>query len=135
MKKTALICRVMGLGLSVTAVGALAHHSFSAEFDADKPLKVTGTVTKLEWQNPHTWFYLDVKDDGGSVANWGFELASPNLLLRNGWTRSSMKVGDVVTVEAYQAKNGSNIANAHVVTLAATGKTLLTGSNSGSKDP
>ncbi len=135
MKKTALICRVMGLGLSVTAVGALAHHSFSAEFDADKPLKVTGTVTKLEWQNPHTWFYLDVKDDGGSVANWGFELASPNLLLRNGWTRSSMKVGDVVTVEAYQAKNGRNIANAHVVTLAATGKTLLTGSNSGSKDP
>ena len=101
MKKTALICRVMGLGLSVTAVGALAHHSFSAEFDANKPLKVTGTVTKLEWQNPHTWFYVDVKDDGGSVANWGFELASPNLLLRNGWTRSSMKVGDVVTVEAY----------------------------------
>ena len=135
MKKTALICRVMGLGLSVTAVGALAHHSFSAEFDANKPLKVTGTVTKLEWQNPHTWFYVDVKDDGGSVANWGFELASPNLLLRNGWTRSSMKVGDVVTVEAFQAKNGGNIANAHVVTLAASGKTLLTGSNSGSKDP
>ena len=127
MKKTALICRVLGLGLSVTAVGALAHHSFSAEFDANKPLKVTGTVTKLEWQNPHTWFYVDVKDDGGSVANWGFELASPNLLLRNGWTRSSMKVGDVVTVEAYQAKNGSNIANAHVVTFGGDGQDVAHG--------
>ncbi len=135
MKRADLFCCVVGLGLSVAAVSALAHHSFSAEFDANKPLKVTGTVTKLEWQNPHTWFYVDVKDDGGGVTNWGFELASPNLLLRNGWTRSSMKVGDVVTVEAYQAKNASNIANAHVVTLAATGKTLLTGSNSGSKGP
>jgi hypothetical protein len=124
-----LSCLVSALVLSAVGARALAHHAFSAEFDANKPVKMTGTVTKLEWQNPHTWFYVDVKDDGGNVTSWGFELASPNLLLRNGWSRSSMKIGDVVTVEAYQAKNGLNIANAHVVTLASTGQTLFTGSS------
>ena len=110
---------------------ALAHHSFSAEFDADEPVTLTGTVTSVDWRNPHVWFYVDVKDDAGSAANWGFELASPNLLLRNGWTAASMKVGDVVKVDAYRAKNGSNLANAHGITLVATGKTLFTGSSSG----
>jgi Family of unknown function (DUF6152) len=120
--------------LSVSAVlllatpAALAHHAFAAEFDANKPLTRTGTVTKVEWQNPHTWFYIDVKDDSGNVVNWGWELASPNLLMRNGWTRSSMKIGDVVTVEGFHAKNGAAIGNARRVTLTATGKTLLTGS-------
>ena len=128
-----LLRTVAAAGLSLAATATLAHHSFSAEFDANKRLTMTGTVTKVEWQNPHTWFYVDVKDDNGNVANWGFELASPNLLIRQGWTRSSMKVGDVVTVEAYLAKNGTNNANAHVVTLGATGKTLFTGSSAGSR--
>jgi len=135
MRNRALICFLAGFGLSMTAVSTLAHHSFSAEFDTNKALTVTGTVTKVEWQNPHTWFYVDVKDNGGNVANWGFELASPNLLLRNGWTRSAMKVGDEVTVEAFQAKNGTNNANARAVTLVGSGKTLFTGSSSGRSTP
>ena len=126
------LAAIVGLGLALAGAHALAHHSFSAEFDANKRATFTGAVTNVEWRNPHTWFYVDVKDEGGNVVNWGFELASPNLLLRNGWTRSSMKIGDVVTVEAYLAKNGMSIANAHVVTLASTGRSLFTGSSKGS---
>ena len=110
---------------------ALAHHSFSAEFDANQAVTLTGTVTSVEWRSPHVWFYVDIEDDGGTASNWGFELGSPNLLLRNGWTATSMKAGDVVKVDAYRAKNGSNRANAHGVTLTATGETLFAGSSSG----
>lgn len=117
------------LGLLVTAAPVLAHHSFAAEFDASKPLKLTGTVTKLEWTNPHTWFFVDVKGEDGKITNWGFEMGSPNGLMRAGWTRNSMKVGDTVTVEASRAKDGSNNANARSVTLASTGKTLFAASS------
>ena len=85
------------LGCSWRARPVVAHHAFAAEFDADKPVKLTGAVTKLDWTNPHAWIYVDVKDETGKVANWGFELASPNGLMRNGWTRFSLKPGDVVT--------------------------------------
>jgi hypothetical protein len=131
MRNRTLVCFVASLGLTAAGASAFAHHSFSAEFDANRPVKMTGTVTNVEWRNPHTWFYVDVKNDKGDIVNWGFELASPNLLLRNGWTRTSMKVGDVVEVEAYQAKNGMSLANAHVVTLASTGASLFTGSSKG----
>ena len=113
------------------AMPALAHHAFSAEFDAAKPIKLTGTVTKVEWENPHAWFYVDVKDTAGRVDNWGFELGSPNLLVRAGWGRNTLKVGDVITVEASRAKSGANIANAKVVTLVSTGQKLFAGSSQG----
>ena len=129
--KTRLAVIVAGLGLLLSAGPALAHHAFAAEYDAKKPIKLTGTVTKLEWLNPHTWFYVDVKDDNGKVTNWGFEMGSPNILLRAGWTRNSMNPGDVVTVEGSRAKDGSNNANVKVVTLASTGQRLFAASSQG----
>lgn len=117
--------------LLLTAPTTHAHHAFAAEFDADKPFTMTGTVTKIEWQNPHTWFYIDVQDETGTVSNWGMELASPNLLMRNGWTRSSLKTGDVVSVDGFHAKNGAKIGNARTVTLTATGQTLFAVSSAG----
>ena len=131
MSRTAL-ASVLGFALFLATLPTQAHHSFSAQFDALKPLKMTGTVTSVEWQNPHSWFYLDVKDEAGAVTNWGFELASPNLLLRKGWTRTTLEVGDVVTVEGFRAHDDSNTGNARVIVLASTGKTLLGGSSQGS---
>ena len=129
--RSRLTVLIAGFGVLVFTRPAFAHHAFSAEFDAKQPIKMTGTVTKLEWQNPHTWFYIDVKDDTGKIANWGLEMGSPNLLIRSGWSRNSMKIGDVVTVEGYRSKDGSNIANAWVVTLTNTGQRLFAGSSQG----
>ncbi|HEY3159703.1 MAG TPA: DUF6152 family protein [Vicinamibacterales bacterium] len=110
---------------------ALAHHSFAAEFDDTKPVKLTGTVTKLEWTNPHIWFFMDVKEPNGTVTNWGFEMGGPGQLLRAGWKRDSMKIGDVVTVEARRARDGSNHANAQTVILASTGQRMFAASSQG----
>jgi len=115
----------------VAAVPIFAHHSFAPEFDVNKPVNLTGSVTKLEWMNPHTWFYIDVKDEAGKVTNWAVEMGSPNGLMRAGWSRNSMKVGDVVTVEGSRAKDGSNNANARSVTLASTGQKLFAASSQG----
>ena len=118
---------LLGIGSLLAGQPVVAHHAFSAEFDAEKRVKLTGAVTRLDWTNPHAWIYVDVKDETGKVANWGFELASPNGLMRSGWTRFSLKPGDVVTVEGARAKNGSNNANAEVVTVASTGQKLFAG--------
>ena len=120
---------VAGLGWFLAATPALAHHAFSATFDANKPVKMTGVVTKIEWQNPHTWFYIDVKDETGKVTNWGMEMGSPNGLIRAGWTRSSLKVGDAVSVEGFQARDGSSLGNARVVILTSTGQRLFAASS------
>ena len=105
-------------GLLVTSLPVLAHHSFAAEYDEKKPINLKGTVSKVEWTNPHARFYVDVKDDAGKVTTWNFELASPNVLIRNGWTRKSLKEGDMVTVMGSQAKDGAYLANARSVVLA-----------------
>jgi len=105
------------LALLISAVPVLAHHSFAAEYDASKPMKVTGTVTKVEWMNPHARFYVDVKDDSGKVTNWNFELGAIPVLLKQGWKKDSLKAGDQVTVEGSLAKDGSNSANARSVKL------------------
>jgi Family of unknown function (DUF6152) len=112
------------------AAPVAAHHSFAAEFDASKPFKLTGVVTKVEWQNPHTIFSLDITDEHTKkVTNWSFEMGSPNGLMRNGWTRNTLKIGDVVTVEGSLARDGSPYGNAQAVVLASTGKRLFAASS------
>jgi hypothetical protein len=106
-----------GALLALGTVPAFGHHSFAAEYDSAKPVTLKGSVTKMEWQNPHARFYLDVTDESGKVTNWEFELGSPNGLMRRGWTRNSLKPGDIVSIEGYLAKDGSKLANARNVTL------------------
>ena len=123
---------IAGLAVVGTASPLLAHHSFSAEFDANKPFTMTGVVTKVEWMNPHTFFYIDVKDEKtGKVTNWAMEMGSPNGLMRAGWTRNTMKIGDVLTVEGSLAKDGSPTGNARAVMMASTGKRLFAASSQG----
>ena len=117
------------LGFVLATVQTLAHHSFAAEFDANRPLNLKGVVTKIEWLNPHTYFYLDVTGPDGKVVNWGMEMGSPNGLMRAGWTRNTLHVGDEVTVEGSQAKDRALVGNARVVVLSATGKRLFAASS------
>jgi len=106
-----------------------AHHSFSAEFDVTKPVKVHGAVTKMEWVNPHSWIYVDVKDPDGKVTNWHFELGSPNALFREGWKKDSVPIGLEVDILAYEAKSGGNVGNCRSVLLP-NGKELFSGGSS-----
>jgi hypothetical protein len=128
--RTRLTAAVIGVaGLLVTAVPVVAHHSFAAEYDAAKPIKLTGTVTKIEWTNPHCYFYVDVKNESGKVETWALELGNPNALLRNGWTPKSVKIGDEVSVEGTRAKDGSLLGNARTMILMSTGQRLFAGSS------
>ena len=102
--------------MTAATVPLMAHHSFAAEFDNQKVVNMDGIVTKIDWTNPHVWFYMDVKDQSGKVTNWGFEMGPPHLLQTSGWTRTTMKLGDQIHVVGSAAKNGSNRANARTVT-------------------
>jgi len=114
--------------LMLAALPVLAHHSFSAEFDSAKRVTLKGVVTKLEWMNPHIYVYLDVKDEGGAVTNWACEGGPPNVLMRSGWTRNSLKEGDQVTIEGALAKDGSKRCNSRSVNLA-DGRKVFAGSS------
>lgn len=120
------------VGLAVTLAPARAHHSFSAEYDSKKVATLTGTVSKVEWMNPHVYFYLDVEGEDHKVANWAFEMGPPNGLQRSGWTRNTIKIGDELTVNGTLAKDGSKQVNARTVTITSTGKRLGAASSEGS---
>ena len=132
MKGKSLAAGLVLAGMISVAAPVFAHHSFEAEFDRSKTVNLTGTVTKVEWMNPHTYFYIDVKDPKtGKVQNWACEMGSPNGLMRAGWTRNTMKVGEVVTVEGSLAKDGSHTGNARAVSLASSGQRLFAASSQG----
>jgi hypothetical protein len=125
MRRRILTCAVVAFAVLATAwvTPVRAHHSFAAEFDGSKPITLTGTVTQIDWANPHVWFYITVKDEGGRAVRWACEMGAPHQLQQRGWLRDTMKVGDVVTVAGSLARDGSKRANARLVTTA-DGKTL-----------
>ena len=126
------VLAILGV-LSVLPAAAplLAHHSFAAEYDAKKPFEMKGTITKVDWMNPHVYFYIDVKDESGKTSNWAFEMGPPRLLERGGWKKNTMKEGDEVIVAGTLAKDGGKHGNARSVTLASTGQKLGAASSEG----
>jgi hypothetical protein len=114
MTRTLLMIALVG----VSSAQLLAHHSFAAEFDASKAIRITGTLTKVEWTNPHIYFYLDTKDEQGNAVRWTCESAAPGALSRRGFKRGDLKLGDTIVVDGYRAKNGANLVDARRVTLA-----------------
>jgi hypothetical protein len=127
MKRTLLSLLAVAIGLFAGAAPMLAHHSFAAEFDGAMPLDLTGTVTKVDWVNPHSWIYIDVKSADGTVVNWGLETGPPNVLYRAGWRRDSIKPGDTITVHGFAAKDRSHTLAARQVRTP-DGRKLFAGS-------
>jgi len=125
---TRLSLLLVWIGLLLAAVPVLAHHAFSGEFDATQPVTLRGTITKVEWVNPHSWFYIDVKGPDGKVTNWGIEGGAPNALIRQGWRRDSLPLGTEIVVTAYRAKNGTARANGRSITFP-DGRNLFVGSS------
>jgi hypothetical protein len=124
--------RLIALVLIAFAAPSMAHHSFRSQYDPDQPVNLTGVVTKVEWMNPHVYFYIDVKDpDSGEMRSWALEMGPPHLLQKAGWKRNSMLVGDVVNVQGTRARDGSMTANARRVTLTKTGEVLGAASSQG----
>lgn len=126
--KVTVVMMMVGAWLAASAAPLLAHHAFAAEFDAKKPVHFTGTVTKMEWTNPHVWLHMDVKKPDGSVENWAFEAGTPNVLFRRGFTKESLLPGTKVKVDGYQAKDGTHRANGRDLTFA-DGRKLFLGSS------
>jgi hypothetical protein len=119
---------------ALAAIPASGHHAFAAEFDVNRPVEVTGAVTRVEWTNPHAWLFIDAQDDKGDVQQWSIELVGINDLLRLGWGRDKVKAGDVVAVEGFGARNGTNTANARSVSLAETGELLWASASRGNRE-
>ena len=128
MKSTSMVAGAVSLAALIASVPVHGHHAFAAEYDRDKPITLTGAMTKLEWTNPHARIYIDVKDDKGEVVNWDFELGPPNGLMRRGWNRNSLKPGHVVTISGFHSKTEATVANARTVTLA-DGRQVFAGSS------
>lgn len=118
MKRCLLAVLAVALGVLVVTAPARAHHSFAAQYDKSKPVTLVGSVTRLEWMNPHVYFYIDVTDPAGRVTHWAIEGGAPNTLYRAGWRKDSLKIGEVVTVQGFLAHDGSNLANLSTVTIA-----------------
>ena len=119
-----ILAAVVGAAWLIATVPAMGHHSFAAEFDLNRPVELTGQVTEVQWTNPHAWIHIDVEGDDGTVQSWAIELLGINNLARRGWTRNTVKAGDVISVEGFGARDGSNTGNATVVTLASTGERI-----------
>jgi len=133
MKSGSVFVLATAFALATAVVAAAAHHSFAAQYDRNKPVTLTGPVTKIDWINPHARIFIDAKDTTGKIVNWEIELGSPAILLRNGWTKKAITIGETVTVSGSLAKDGSNLANATSVTLA-DGKKVFAGSSGGDND-
>ncbi len=129
-----LLTAVFALATFVASTSALAHHSFAAEYDSEKPLKFTGTVTAMKWSNPHGWIYVDVKDGAGNVVNWALETSASNGLIRRGWRKEDLPAGTILVIEGWQARNGSSTGNISSVTFP-DGRKLFAGTSNNAAVP